>query len=321
MTNKKNIYSLFNRIGLDGITDFTNEFQVYCTSLSNENLFDTLVDFIDSLQDKINVINNKVLDLGCGFGIHSIILSCYNNDVIGIDPAEHRMSEATKLLSFIDENVLKVKFEKSSAKPLPFEDNTFDTVYCNEVVSHVYDLHGTMRECYRVLKPNGRIVVLDCGRNNYLSMKSLYYELPKLYNEFYFNRRKFFLKEAANKYNVNLSDKWLNRMAKKTTGWYKDDLYKMIEMYKDGIKDDKTLLSIYKPKYKYRCPDTGQYEERLWTRQKMAKILRECGFNSKIIKMVKMPHIWHPYRMIKTLIYRLHGYFNMKYIIIGYKEK
>ena len=107
MTNKKKIYSLFNRIGLDGITDFTNEFQAYCTTLSNENLFDNLVDFVDSLQDKINVINNKVLDLGCGFGIHSIILSCYNNDVIGIDPAEHRMSEATKLLSFIDENVLQ----------------------------------------------------------------------------------------------------------------------------------------------------------------------------------------------------------------------
>jgi|LGVF01.1.fsa_nt_gb SAM-dependent methyltransferase len=38
---------------------------------------------------------------------------------------------------------------------IPFEDNTFDVVFCNHVLEHVTDDNKAMSELYRVLKPDG----------------------------------------------------------------------------------------------------------------------------------------------------------------------
>lgn len=38
---------------------------------------------------------------------------------------------------------------------LPFEDNSFDVVFCNHVLEHITDDTKAMQELYRVLKPNG----------------------------------------------------------------------------------------------------------------------------------------------------------------------
>ncbi len=37
----------------------------------------------------------------------------------------------------------------------PFEDNTFDVVFCNHVLEHVEDADQCMRELYRIMKPGG----------------------------------------------------------------------------------------------------------------------------------------------------------------------
>lgn len=42
---------------------------------------------------------------------------------------------------------------------IPFEDNSFDVVFCNHVLEHVQDDRQCMREIYRVLKPGGWAVL------------------------------------------------------------------------------------------------------------------------------------------------------------------
>ena len=37
----------------------------------------------------------------------------------------------------------------------PFEDNSFDVIFCNHVLEHVEDAHQCMRELYRIMKPGG----------------------------------------------------------------------------------------------------------------------------------------------------------------------
>lgn len=44
---------------------------------------------------------------------------------------------------------------KADICQLPFEDNSFDWVFCNHVLEHIPDDLQAMRELYRVLKPNG----------------------------------------------------------------------------------------------------------------------------------------------------------------------
>jgi len=42
--------------------------------------------------------------------------------------------------------------------PLPFEDETFEEILCQDVLEHV-DLIGVLRECHRILQPGGEIHV------------------------------------------------------------------------------------------------------------------------------------------------------------------
>jgi len=42
---------------------------------------------------------------------------------------------------------------KADICDLPFEDNTFDVVFCNHVLEHIEDDKKAMSELYRVLKP------------------------------------------------------------------------------------------------------------------------------------------------------------------------
>lgn len=43
--------------------------------------------------------------------------------------------------------------------PYPFEDNTFDTIYCYSVLEHVDRVMQTMAELHRILKPGGKIEI------------------------------------------------------------------------------------------------------------------------------------------------------------------
>lgn len=43
--------------------------------------------------------------------------------------------------------------------PLPFKNNEFDVIYCNHVLEHVKNLFPLMDEIWRILKPNGKVVI------------------------------------------------------------------------------------------------------------------------------------------------------------------
>ncbi len=43
--------------------------------------------------------------------------------------------------------------------PYPFEDNTFDEVYCSHILEHVNNFHNTITEIFRIMKPNGTLIV------------------------------------------------------------------------------------------------------------------------------------------------------------------
>ena len=48
---------------------------------------------------------------------------------------------------------------KMDVHEIPFDDNTFDVVFCNHVMEHVDDDIKAMSEIYRVLKPGGWAII------------------------------------------------------------------------------------------------------------------------------------------------------------------
>ena len=56
----------------------------------------------------------------------------------------------------IESPLAKIKMDLHD---IPFDENTFDVVFCNHVMEHVADYQRCMEEIYRVLKPNGWAII------------------------------------------------------------------------------------------------------------------------------------------------------------------
>ena len=92
-----------------------------------------------------------VLDLGSGTGAAEKQLVGY--EVTALDPDERMLS----LNNFSNKIV-------GSAEALPFDDKSFDNVYCAFVWRNVSDTDKAFEEIRRVLKDGGRFVLLDMSR-------------------------------------------------------------------------------------------------------------------------------------------------------------
>lgn len=66
------------------------------------------------------------------------------------------------------ENVIRLDISKDTGAdvvwdlnitPYPFCDGEFDVIECYDVIEHVDNIPRVMQECYRILKPNGRMLI------------------------------------------------------------------------------------------------------------------------------------------------------------------
>lgn len=54
--------------------------------------------------------------------------------------------------------------------PWPFEDNSVDEIFMDNVLEHLDDITATMNEFYRILKPNGVVCAIVPFGNSYWTM-------------------------------------------------------------------------------------------------------------------------------------------------------
>lgn len=102
----------------------------------------------------------KILEVGCGNGYYLNLLNRLNLELelIGVDNDPQALRDAKKYIS--DE---KVKLILDNAQNLPLRSNNFDKIILSEVIEHVEDEQKILSEIYRVLKPEGVLVLTTCN--------------------------------------------------------------------------------------------------------------------------------------------------------------
>ena len=109
-----------------------------------------------SYVDSIGLAGKRVLDFGCGDGVYAPdLLKRGATEVIGID-------DSPKMIGLANERFGDLKgaqFIVADGGSLPFEQNGFDFVFANFVLHHFVDLIPPLKEIFRVLKPDGQVLV------------------------------------------------------------------------------------------------------------------------------------------------------------------
>jgi len=109
-----------------------------------------LKSFLEDICSHITDRRPRILDVGCGTGANLLMLSKYG-DAEGVDVSEDA-------LAFCRERGIK-NVKLGAAEKLPYEDGTFDLVTALDVVEHLDDDLGGLREMRRVLRPGGRVLL------------------------------------------------------------------------------------------------------------------------------------------------------------------
>jgi len=95
------------------------------------------------------------LDVGAGRGISSYALVKSGWQVTALEPDSSHLVGAGAIRSLNDLEDLNIKVVETWGETLPFEDGSFDLVFCRAVLHHAKDLKAFCMEVNRVLKHGG----------------------------------------------------------------------------------------------------------------------------------------------------------------------
>lgn len=104
--------------------------------------------------------SKKVLEIGSNTGFTSVNLNLLTGcEVIGVDVNEASIAESKSYAEYQGVHE-RVSFVKANAIKLPFENNSFDLVWCSNVTSFIPNKEEAISEYLRVLKLGGILVVV-----------------------------------------------------------------------------------------------------------------------------------------------------------------
>jgi ubiquinone/menaquinone biosynthesis C-methylase UbiE len=101
----------------------------------------------------------RILDLGCGAGHTAHNVAPHAAEVVGVDVTPEMLEVAAGLAR--DRGLTNVRFQRADVLALPFADASFDLVTSRYSAHHYADPAKALTEAARVLRPGGRMLLVD----------------------------------------------------------------------------------------------------------------------------------------------------------------
>ena len=164
LNKKEQVADMFNNIA--GKYDFLNHF----LSLGIDKGWRK-----KAVQEVAAIHPQKILDVATGTGDLAIAAAKTGaSTIIGVDIAEQMLEVGRqKIKAQKLEHLISLQLGDSEA--LPFESNSFDAITCAYGVRNFEHLEAGLQEMNRVLKPGGKVVILEFSKPRRFPVKQLYH--------------------------------------------------------------------------------------------------------------------------------------------------
>ena len=175
----------------------------YETARQNEEFFDSTAETYEkhykltfrTLTKLVSLLplgdNPYLLDLGCGTGWVLRYAANQTNgkgEFYGVDIS----SKMIKLAQAKSQSYGNLHFYKSRVEELPFDDEFFDVVMSTTAFHHFSNPEKALREAKRVLKPSGKLYILDITANNaFMTLMDRYWRKTEPAHVKYYSTKEF----------------------------------------------------------------------------------------------------------------------------------
>lgn len=133
---------------------FADDFEELNNYVVGKSDMNIILKEVSQLKDLKNT-----LELGCGNGTYSKVLANNADKLLATDLSDKMLNIAKYRLKVYP----NVNVERANCFALPYAANSFDTVFMANLLHIVYEPEKVILESKRVLKNDGRIIVLDLG--------------------------------------------------------------------------------------------------------------------------------------------------------------
>ncbi|MEM7144730.1 MAG: metalloregulator ArsR/SmtB family transcription factor [Verrucomicrobiota bacterium] len=135
----------------------------YIPGRSWQGLGETLVKLLPPL---------VIADLGAGEGTLSQLLAQRAEKVIAVDNSKKMVEYGAKLAK--DHGFKNLEYRLGDLEDPPIDDNSVDLALFSQALHHAENPANAVAAAHRILKPGGRIVILDLLKHNFEKARDLY---------------------------------------------------------------------------------------------------------------------------------------------------
>jgi len=116
-----------------------------------------------------------IADLGAGEGTISQLMAQRARKVIAIDNSEKMVEFGSDLAK--RHGIANLEYRLGDIEDVPIKSGTVDLAFLSQALHHAPHPEKAIGEAWRILKPGGRIEVLDLNRHNFEEAREMYADL------------------------------------------------------------------------------------------------------------------------------------------------